>query len=321
MNILFLGGGRRVTLAELFIKRGHKIFAYERSYSVPIASVAEVIIGLRWLDRIIVQDLNGIIIDNKIDLMIPLQDEAVQLLSMNKDKFKCKCLVGSFKSSNVALDKQLLSYFINKYYPELHIDTTLITELNADESDNYFTSIAYPIIVKPVAGFNSRNITKVYDIIHARKLFKEIVKTKESYIFQPIIEGTEYTVDGYITIDNMFVDAVPRERMRVDGGEVVTSKTKDLPRLVNYTKNIGLDLGIVGPYNIQYIVNGDNIKIIEINARFGGGCTLSIEAGLDMPYFIESEYSNQPFSYTKGSWIKNLLMERAYRDFYYKCGY
>ena len=36
-NILFIGGGRRVELANLFINHGHKIWSYETSNKVPIS--------------------------------------------------------------------------------------------------------------------------------------------------------------------------------------------------------------------------------------------------------------------------------------------
>jgi carbamoyl-phosphate synthase large subunit len=310
MNILFLGGGRRVTLAELFIDRGHKIFAYERSYNVPIASVAEVIMGLKWKDILLVSDLNTIVKDYKIDLIIPLQDEAVQLLAYNKEQLNCKCLVSTKLASMYSFNKFKFSEFIKKEFPELYIETHLLPiEKPFDELQNFLNTVDYPIIVKPVFGFNSRDITTVENIIQFNHVIKKAIESGDIYIYQSLIKGKEYSVDGYVTMSGDFIDAIPRERIRVDGGEVVTSKTKDFPQLVLYSKNIATALGIRGPFNIQFIVNDTNIKVVEVNARFGGGCTLSIASGVDMPYFIECECSNEPFYYISGSWIKNMLME------------
>lgn len=55
LNVLFLGGGKRVSLAEYFINKGKdkgfkvNIYSYELTNQVPISSVAEVIVGLKWM--------------------------------------------------------------------------------------------------------------------------------------------------------------------------------------------------------------------------------------------------------------------------------
>ena len=54
IRILFLGGAKRVSMAEKFISAGHRvgieveIFSYELSREVPIASIAGILTGLRW---------------------------------------------------------------------------------------------------------------------------------------------------------------------------------------------------------------------------------------------------------------------------------
>ena len=51
INIMFLGGAKRVSLAEHFIKSGKRlgrevrIFSYELSSDCPIASIGKVVVG------------------------------------------------------------------------------------------------------------------------------------------------------------------------------------------------------------------------------------------------------------------------------------
>jgi len=82
MNILFLGGGRRVLLAKRFIERGHSIFSYELDKNVPISSVAEVIEGLPWQHDDILWDIMSKIETHEIDLVIPLMDAGVRVCAL-----------------------------------------------------------------------------------------------------------------------------------------------------------------------------------------------------------------------------------------------
>ncbi len=45
MNVMFVGGGRRVSLAKRFIAAGFSIFAYETDKNCPISEVATIIEG------------------------------------------------------------------------------------------------------------------------------------------------------------------------------------------------------------------------------------------------------------------------------------
>lgn len=48
-------------------------------------------------------------------------------------------------------------------------------------------------------------------------------------------------------------------------------------------------ISLMGPITIQCIVNRDNnIKFIEINARFGGGVPLSFEAGVNYGMYFKA---------------------------------
>ena len=70
-------------------------------------------------------------------------------------------------------------------------------------------------------------------------------------------------------------------RGRVEGGEVVESTVLHAEQAVFFCTDAAAvcsDLGIVGPANVQF----KGSKIIEVNARFGGGCLLSINAGLPL---------------------------------------
>lgn len=299
-NVLFLGGGRRVELAKRFKENEWNIFSYEISYKVPISSIAVVISGKSWKDSQIYQDIINVVNKNDIELVIPLQDEAVIIASRLKSLLpdSVAVLASPPETALTCFDKSKFEKFMldnfGEYYP----------------SFNY----SFPTILKPRFGFGSRNI---HEIDGYYGFWASV--NQGDYILQRKITGIEYSVDSYFDRDGNWVDSIPRERIRTCSGEVITSKTVYDEKLISVTKKVNLSLGVIGPSNTQIIV--DRIGrpyIIEINARFGGGYTLSIEAGLDVINLIERDYFGGKCSYTSGSWKNNLVLERSYRDHYFQ---
>ena len=93
LNILFLGGAKRVSLAEKFIKAGKKnnlrvkVFSYELNKNVPFKLIGEVIIGLKWNDKKIYSNLKKKIKLKNISIIIANVDLATIILSKLKKKF------------------------------------------------------------------------------------------------------------------------------------------------------------------------------------------------------------------------------------------
>lgn len=83
INILFLGGAKRVSLARKLIDAGAdmglevNIFSYELTSQVPIASVGTVIVGSRWDDPELLDHLHDIVEAAEISVMLPFFDAAV----------------------------------------------------------------------------------------------------------------------------------------------------------------------------------------------------------------------------------------------------
>lgn len=300
LNAMFVGAGRRVSLAERFIENGFNIISYETSKNIPLSKICKIITGLSWKDPNLQEDITSTIIEHDIKLIIPLQDEAVCVLSQIETNFNSAdnrtiFLNSSFETSNTCFNKKLFADFISIHFPEL-----------------YPFPESFPLICKPVFGFSSNNITTIHNSN------EKISINNNEFIFQKQIFGKEYSVDCYFDKYSKFVDAVTRERIRVAGGEVLSSRTSHKDTLYHYSKLVGEKLKIRGPACFQYIIdNNDQPFIIELNARFGGGVILSIESGLDMISLIKKDYFDYDFEYTPKSWTNNLLMERYYKETFF----
>jgi hypothetical protein len=325
-NILFLGGGRRVELARLFKVRGHAIFGYETSTQVPLASEAQIVRGLPWTDVGFAANLSETCRLYGMDLLVPLDCRAVAELAVWRavgERERAAHLAYRRVSDNLmfllrerfvgpdneevattCLDKGLFAAFIVAHFG---FDTDLYP----------FPVSGKPAIIKPRRGFGSRGVMKVGALVPNSFQY-------DGDVAQAYLPGTEWSVDAYFSRRNAdgapkLVGASPRQRLRVAGGEVIESVTVDRPDLVSMTKEVGEALRLTGPTCFQF--KGDvanSPRLIEVNARFGGGATLSIEAGLPMVDWVCGEYlEGKTFPAGSGRARQGVYMSRSYRDHYW----
>lgn len=90
------------------------------------------------------------------------------------------------------------------------------------------------------------------------------------------ISGKELEVDAVCDGKDVFVPGIMEliERTGIHSGDSisvyptfsVSSKVKE--RILSYTKRLGLGIGIIGLYNIQFIVSpSEKVYVIEVNPR------------------------------------------------------
>lgn len=307
INILFIGGAKRLSLAERFINAGTllgrkiNLFSYELSIDVPICSMAKVIIGLKWKDDRIFEHLSYTIINEKIDIVIPNVDPAISILAelkKNEQLEKTVLLVSEKEICNVFFNKATA----NEWFKQNSFE---VPENNLDN---------FPLIAKPLTGSASRGILIIRNQDELKK-FKETNQI-ENYLLQRYIDSEEYTVDCYVSYRNKEILAiVPRKRLEVIDGEVSKSITTYDKELIAISKQIIEKGGFVGPLNIQFLKekSTNKIYVMEINPRFGGGVINSIEAGANMPIMVLNDFLGIENKKVE-NWRSNLLMMRANRE-------
>lgn len=289
MNVLFLGAGKRVSMANIFKDNGFNIFSYETDEHVPISKVAKIIIGKRWKDNDIIDDIINIVNTNDISLVIPFQDAAIELCDSLKAK-GINVVSSSEETAKICHNKKELENFMMKNFPEIYP----------------YPEDGYDRVYKPVYGFGGRGIIKTDKHLHL-----------EDYICQKMIEGTEYSVDCFSDISGKLVDAICRLRTEVCCGEVSKSKTVQNEILLSLVEHIGNKLNIIGPSNFQFIIDKNNKPyLIEINCRFGGGFTFSYKSGLDFITLIKNNYFNETNTYKREK--KDFVLMRYYEDYVYE---
>lgn len=303
MKVLFVGAGRRVSLAERFIKAGFEVFSYETELNCPISTITTIIEGKKWKDPIIIDHLFNTIRSYNIDLVLPLADPATALLSQmieNNPELASKIPTSSTKANNICLNKKIFEQtFKDKdYYPNI-----------IENKD---------VIIKPIFGANSKGIKKL-----SWKEFDNISYCYDyDYVAQRLVNNNfEISVDAYFNKQSQLIGAIPRERIEVQGGEVNRSITliNNICGITNIVKNIGKEIKLIGPICAQFIVEDNKVFILEINARAGGGIILSLEAGLDIVKLIKEEYiENKTILPSNFEYKEGLYMTRYFKEHFYE---
>jgi carbamoyl-phosphate synthase large subunit len=318
MKVFLLGAGRRITLAQYLMKAGFEIFAYDTEENAPIKLLASVINGKKWDDPQLDTHLIELNKKYNFDLIIPLMDPATVALTRiikHSPELKCKVPTSDGYSNNICLNKKLFEdkFKTKSFYPSVHP--------------------GYSVIMKPIFGANSRGLkiisfdeyqSHIIYEAHAGGHYRVVHNANDSqYISQRYIPGgIEYSVDAYFNKNGKMVDAVPRKRLEVQGGEVSRSITMDRNYLGmgDLTREVGEELGLVGPACCQFIVdNTERPLIMEMNARFGGGVTLSLAAGFNMINLLKQEYIDNKIAEVKDyNWKSGYGMIRYFSETYYE---
>ncbi len=149
---------------------------------------------------------------------------------------------------------------------------------NIEDGIKAAEEIGYPVLVRPsfVLGGRAMQIVANEEMLrHYLKTAVEVDKDKPVLV-DKYIRGKEVEVDAVCDGKNVFVPGIMElvERTGVHSGDSISvyptysisQKVKET--ILDYTKRLGLGIGIIGLFNIQFIVDeNDDVYIIEVNPR------------------------------------------------------
>ncbi len=138
--------------------------------------------------------------------------------------------------------------------------------------------IGYPVLVRPSFVLGGRAMQIVVDEEQLRRYLRTAVEIDEDkpVLVDKYISGKEVEVDAICDGKDVFVPGIMElvERTGIHSGDSISvyptfsisERVKET--ILDYTKRLGLGIGIVGLYNIQFIVDkNENVFIIEVNPR------------------------------------------------------
>ncbi|WP_411680528.1 carbamoyl-phosphate synthase (glutamine-hydrolyzing) large subunit [Clostridium thailandense] len=180
----------------------------------------------------------------------------------------------SFESIDLAEDRDKF----RKFLEELNIPSPKGTAVtNIEEAYEAVKQLGYPVVVRPSYVIGGRAMEVVYDKNSLEKYMKEAVKLSSEHpvLVDKYIKGVEIEVDAIADGEDLLMPGIMEhiERTGVHSGDSITvypyiSLTEDtIKTLVEYTKKIAKGLNIIGLVNIQYVFDGSDVYVIEVNPR------------------------------------------------------
>lgn len=149
---------------------------------------------------------------------------------------------------------------------------------NIEDGVKTAEKIGYPVLVRPSFVLGGRAMQIVADEQQLRQYLKTAVEIDEDkpVLVDKYIIGKEVEVDAICDGRDVFVPGIMElvERTGIHSGDSISVypafsiSDKVKGTILQYAKKLGLGIGIVGLYNIQFIVDeNENVFIIEVNPR------------------------------------------------------
>ena len=306
LSILMHGGAKRVSMARMFLAEAEKmdidlkLYSWEIQAVVPVAEVAEIIVGRKCNDPELLEDLHKFTVENDIDIMLPFIDPAIGVVAKYRDTYGgIFAPLGSQASVEGMFDKAVAAALFEK--ASLPIPATYSLENHS-----------FPLIAKPRFGSASQGIK----VINTDEELKDIETNAGDYLLQEYIHNREeITVDCYVSQSGEIIATVPRRRIAVVGGEVSRTITIDSPEIVKLSEKTLASLDLRGAVTLQFIHDKDTgrILLMEINPRLGGGVVCSVHAGANMPQYILKEALGEKLTPCK-NWLPDMEITRYQQE-------
>ena len=149
---------------------------------------------------------------------------------------------------------------------------------NIEEGVRVAAEIGYPVLVRPSYVLGGRAMQIVSEEKGLRKYLETAVQinTEQPVLVDKYVQGKELEVDAICDGTDVFVPGIMEhvERTGVHSGDSISVyptfsvSEKAKQTILEYTKVLGLGIGIIGLYNIQFIVDAnEDVYVIEVNPR------------------------------------------------------
>jgi len=221
--------------------------------------------------------MNVIDFENPIGVVCSLGGQTAINLADDLDKAGVKLLGSDNKAITEAEDRDLFVAALQKLKIPVPAGRAV---LNVEEAKKVADELGFPLLVRPSFVLGGRMMHIVYDEKALVKCATEALKINPKYpiLIDKYITGKECEVDAVCDKNgDVFIPGIMEhiERAGVHSGDSISvyptfSICEDTKKkMVEYTKKIGKGLRIVGPFNIQFVIDSatGEVYVIEVNPR------------------------------------------------------
>lgn len=330
MNILFTCAGRRTYLLKYFkenINEGDKVVATDMQLSAPALQVADVKLQVPAVyDPKYVDITLQICKEQKIDVLLSLNDLELPILAENKAKFEAegvKVIVSDPSVIDIAFDKYKTAQWVESL--GLKSPKTFVRLEDAKHALET-GELHFPLFMKPRWGSGSIGLESIADMeeldIYYHLLMKNIKKTilatasvgNEYIMIQEKLTGNEFGLDVMNDLEGNNIAVSVKQKLAMRAGETDKAVTVDLPEVREIGHKIGTALKHIGNLDVDVMQNEKGeYCVLELNPRFGGGFPFSYEAGVNLPKAI--------IEWVKGNKVDASILQPEYGRMFSKNDY
>lgn len=238
---------------------------------------------------------------HKIDVLLPTETNGIGLAVKHHDvlsKLVAIAPIPDVRGFGIANNKWRLAQFMSEHdIPGP--PTTLVT---LDETfERQIQAMKFPVLLKPCTAWGGDGIERFEDIagLKAYLAGREPEHTRERFVVQTALTGFVVGVNvlaqnGRILATTMQRGIIPNTKKFAAAGAIRFIKDE---RFLSAAEKLIRALDWSGFANLDtfYDSADDQLKILEINARFWGSLRGSLVAGVSFPYLACLAALNVPF--------------------------
>ncbi|MCL1941247.1 MAG: carbamoyl-phosphate synthase large subunit, partial [Synergistaceae bacterium] len=147
---------------------------------------------------------------------------------------------------------------------------------SAEEAAVKAKSLGYPVIVRPSYVLGGRAMEIVHNEADLLQYMRSAVNVSPEHpvLMDRYMRGVEIEVDAIADGETVVIPGIMKhvERAGVHSGDSIAvypakleSRVKET--IIDYTRQIALELGVKGLLNIQYVLADGNVYVLEVNPR------------------------------------------------------
>ncbi len=228
-----------------------------------------------YFESLFIEDVMNIIEkENPLGVVVQFGGQTSINLAEKLSKRGIRIMGTSYDSIDLAEDREKFG----KLLADLEIPSPAgggVT--NLEEALETANKLGYPVIVRPSYVIGGRAMQVVYDDEVLKTYMTEAVTASKTHpvLIDKYVKGTEIEVDAICDGEDLLIPGIMEhvERTGVHSGDSITVyPTMTLPqeikdKLYDYTKRIAIALNTKGLINIQYVYDGKEVYVIEVNPR------------------------------------------------------
>ncbi len=208
-------------------------------------------------------------------VIVALGGQTAINLAASLENSGIKLIGASAKAIDLAEDREQFEQIMNQLNIPMPSGRGV---LSVEEGIKEANLISYPVLVRPSFVLGGRMMHIVYDETNLIAFIKEALEYDPTHpvLVDKYVSGQECEVDAICDGVNVFIPGIMEhiEKTGVHSGDSMSvyppySLNDEVCQTIcDYTTKIGLGLGLIGLFNIQFIVEPNNkVSIIEVNPR------------------------------------------------------